>query len=32
MSDYRPQANQEGLPAPNAAPDHFPSSTWLMTH
>jgi len=34
LSDYRPQANQEGLPAPDAAlgRDHFPSSIWLMTH
>ncbi len=32
MSDYRPQANQEGLPAPDAAPDHFPSSIWLLNH
>jgi hypothetical protein len=32
MSDYRPQANQEGLPAPDALPFHFPSSIWLLTH
>ena len=32
MSDYRPEANQEGLPAPGALPAHFPSSIWLLTH
>lgn len=31
MSDYRPQANQEGLPASDSAPGHFPSSIWLLT-
>jgi predicted O-methyltransferase YrrM len=32
MSDYQPQRNQDGLPAPEAAPGHFPSSIWLITH
>lgn len=32
MSDYRPQSNQEGMPAPHAPPAHFPSSIWLLTH
>ncbi len=32
MSDYRPQANYEGMAAPNAAAGHFPSSIWLLTH
>ncbi len=36
LSDYRPQANHEGMPAPDAGrrfPNgHFPSSTWLLTH
>jgi predicted O-methyltransferase YrrM len=31
MSDYRPQANQEGLPASDSTPGHFPSSIWLLT-
>jgi hypothetical protein len=31
MSDYRPQPNQDGLPAPHALPAHFPSSIWLIT-
>jgi len=43
MSDYRPQPNQDGLPAgsvpgtvacslSDAPPAHFPASIWLMTH
>ena len=36
LSDYRPQANREGMPAHNGGPHatgegHFPSSTWLLT-
>jgi hypothetical protein len=32
ISDYKPEANQDGLRAPDARPGHFPSSIWLMTH
>lgn len=31
LSDYRPQANHEGMPASESAPGHFPSSIWLVT-
>jgi hypothetical protein len=31
LPDYLPQANQDGLPAPDAGPAHFPSSIWLLT-